>query len=311
MVANSKRWVDDLVLCLYLPVVIVAGASISIPLWDWANAAGGDIAHELTRKGPARFTRRITMVLAFLLLPLALRALRWEGWRDSGWQHAAGISAARRDGLTGLIHGLIIMTILFATALIIGTRIWHISVTGGELALSTFTFLIGALVVGILEETIARGILFRLLIQRWRPISVIVIVSIVFAWLHFLAAEPTAYEAGPYLQRVSNVLVSSSTGFLRIPHAMVEMTNLALFSALLSLMYLKSGSIWLAAGFHAGVVYIKRLNGIVADSVKDHEQALFLGVSSDFTDGWFCAILLSLLIIWFIRKQKALSIHAA
>jgi membrane protease YdiL (CAAX protease family) len=263
-------------------------------------------ASDLTRKGPARFTRRIIMVVAVLLLPFVLRALKWKGWRDCGWNHPRLRKGALRDFGLGAGMGLLIMLILFAASIILGTRTWSVSYSMGKLVLSIFSYLFAALVVGVLEETIARGVLFRLLIKRWAPVPVLLIVAIAFAWLHFLSADPATYEAGPFLQRAGNVLASSATGFIRIPHALVEMTNLALFSILLCLMYLRSHSIWLPAGFHAGVVYIKRLNGIVADSDKTHVLSTFAGNSSDYTNGWLCAILLIVLIAVLWKSKKPL-----
>ena len=70
MAQTKNRIVDDLTLWLYLPAVILLGIACAIPVYDWAMASDSELAHELTRKGPNRLTRRVIMLFAFFSSPL-------------------------------------------------------------------------------------------------------------------------------------------------------------------------------------------------------------------------------------------------
>ena len=295
---NSNSLRNQLIIWLFLPATLVLGICLSIPLYDWLMGMESDLATELTRKGPGRLTRRCMMLAAVILLPFLLKAIGWRGWRDNGWGASTARKKAQRDFVYGLLAGIGLMLVLVVASVLMGTRVTSIAYGWPKMIFSIFSFGVGAVVVGVLEETLARGVLFRCLARAYRMMPVMILVAVLFAWMHFLKADTAAYAEAPYLVRVGKVFVSACTGFDRIPHAYNEMLNLGLFSILLCLLLIRSRTVWLAAGFHAGVVWIKRLNSITTDSDHTHSLAHFFGAGSDFTDGWFCAVLLTAMIVF-------------
>ena len=261
------------VLALFIPIALFLGCCISVPVVDWANQSDSALAQELLRKGPGRLARRCMMVISILLLPLLLRALNWKGLKDCGWQHPEGKPGAKSDFKVGSLLGLGLMLTLVSLSLLIGSRDIDISYTTSRTIMSLFTFGIGAMAAGIFEETLVRGVLYRKLIEQWNIYFATIILAIFFGWIHFLKAEDSAFEIVAYWPKVIEIFTSAATGFTRIDNAYVEMLNLGLFSALLCVMLLKTGSIWLAAGFHFGAVWVKRMNSIMSGS--DHVHPLY------------------------------------
>jgi membrane protease YdiL (CAAX protease family) len=85
----------------------------------------------------------------------------------------------------------------------------------------------------------------------------------------------------------------------------IRLLNLFMMNAVLCLLFLKTGSIWMGVGMHAAWVWVKRLNSILADSNDSSPYRTWFGTNSDFTNAWICLAVLVGLAIWAYPKQGA------
>jgi membrane protease YdiL (CAAX protease family) len=117
--------------------------------------------------------------------------------------------------------------------------------------------LLSAAVVALLEETLFRGAIFGLFRRTLRPFAALFWVTLIFAAVHFLKPD----------ENVQVAEVNWSAGFALLPHLFHQfaepMTLLAQFTTIFVLGWvlgyatLRTRSLWMAMGLHAGVVFVK------------------------------------------------------
>ena len=197
-----------------------------------------------------RFFDRAMFLAALLLLPLAVRALRIGGWRDLGlqpdgraWTHLAlGFVAA--GGLLWLL----------------GLLLWGLGIyepRGPSVPWAALGgFALTAAVVAALEEAFFRGALLGLIGRTAPPVAALVVVSALFAVLHFLKPPEHAVAVGA---------VRWWSGFAFLPKTFWQWRDPALvlggfttlFAVALVLGYarLRTRALWLPIGLHAGWIF--------------------------------------------------------
>lgn len=125
-----------------------------------------------------------------------------------------------KEFITGLLFGIVSMTIVFMALLLSGNA----TVTSWTpvFSLNTLIYLVLYILVGFAEEIFGRGYIMATLRQT-RNIPVVILVSaIIFALLHGM---------------------NPGIGIL-------PLINLTIFGILFAYTYLKSGNIWMAIGYH-------------------------------------------------------------
>ena len=246
-------------IALYFAGTLFLGALLAPPLYWTGRALGGEFPPLGWLRGTdfQRYFDRSMFLAALLLLWPAVRALRIGGWRDLGlepdaraWQHAAiGFLAA--GGLLWLL----------------GVWFWKLGVYAHRSTLSPGmlgSFLVSAAAVALAEEAFFRGVLLGLARRTARPMAALVFVSALFAVLHFLKPPPRA---------VGQLAVHWFSGFAFLPQTFWQWHNpllvaggfTTLFVVALVLGYarLRTRSIWLPIGLHAGWVFgLKSFNKV-------------------------------------------------
>ncbi len=211
----------------------------------------------------------------FLLLSLihVVRRLKLTTRRDWGY----GLPRPRwlRQFMSGLAIGVATMLPVTLAMLVLGART---AVADFSISLLGHALLVGlgsGLVVGLLEETLFRGLLQGAVIREWRrPMAGIVFVALLFAAMHFLADIRIAHEdvtpgSGLYL------LATIADNFLA-PASIVD-GFLALFAVglLTGIVAWWTGSIALSAGLHAGWVWMMR-TALITTQIDDHSGRAWL-----------------------------------
>ncbi len=237
--------------------------------------------------------------LALLLgLIHVVRRLKLTTRRDWGY----GVPRPRwlRQFAFGLAAGVATMLPVTLAMLLLGARE---PVPGFSAALLRHALLVGlgsGLVVGVLEETLFRGLLQGAVIRdSRRPLLAIVLVAALFAALHFLADKRIPPDAvtpasGVYL------LTTVADNFLA-PHAILDG-----FLALLAVGLLTgavawwTGSIALSAGLHAGWVWMMR-TALITTRIDEHGGGAWLiyrphGYVGWLTFAWTMTLLAALLL---------------
>ena len=159
--------------------------------------------------------------------------------------------------------------------------------------------LLAGMILGGLEETIFRGLIFRIFYTAFSPVTAIICTSLFFSYTHFKFPESAWSSTWQ-----SSYWVSAQIGFFTVfgflkEFNFVSFLNLFLLGILLSLFTMKEKSLMKSIGFHAAIVFgmllFKRLY-----ILQDNGEAIFLG-SGKMVDGFACTLLLLMVIFWNAR----------
>ena len=235
----------------YFVGVVLLGAVLAPPLF-WAGNALADRG-VLTFLGEVPFQRyfnRAILVAAVLLLWPTVKSLRIGGWRDLGLQ-------PDMRWISHTLVGFAIGGVLVAVMAVAYTKFgfyewrsvlpWH---TLPPLLLSAFT-------VALIEESLFRGAIFGLSRRSLRPFIALFWTTAIFSILHFLKPD----------EDFKITQVGWLSGFTLLPHSFHQfaepMTLLAGFTTLFTLGWmlgfatLRTRSLWMSIGLHAGIVFVK------------------------------------------------------
>ena len=295
------------ILALFILGIVAIGSFISVLGVQYLAEDSS-----LLYKGEAKFARRVMMICALLFAPLLFLWFRIQWPADASWKPAEGYKPNKpwwNFFLQGLVLGLFTMGILLALSLVMGTRFVDIDKRGWDLALRFFTYGAGACFIAVFEETLSRGFLFRAIGRRVGIWTAIILTSALFAGAHFLTPSDLAFQTqGSLAERTLSVFSSCFTTGPKESQKILYFLNLSMMGILLCLLTLRTGTIWMAAGTHAGWVWVKKMNSILADrtSKADAETLIerrldpghfewLIGGRSDHADSLVTLLLLSVL----------------
>lgn len=266
---------------------IVGGALVA--------ALAARFATDWPERDLVRLARRCMMLTGLLGLPFYLRALGSRGLGDAGWGGPRRV-ALRALGL-GMVVGLLSLLPLVVLSLWTGTRHWHpVHGLAGTLARAA-GYALSAAVVGVSEEILVRGFLFLALRRAMGTAGAALLSGAVFGWAHFVEPAVEALRAPGLLSAALAIAGSGLAHIAGEEFAAARFFNLLLMSTALCVAVARTGTVWLAAGLHAGWVWVKKMNAILSDSVTEHPLQAAVGCRSDYLDSWGCTALLLILTL--------------
>lgn len=235
----------------YFVAVITLGALLAPPLyWAGHGLAARGIFPSLAEVGLQKFFNRAVLVAALALLWPMVRWLKLDGVRglglekDVAWKSHLGIGFA----VAALCVGLLAMGYIFGEV-----YRWKNILPWGKVP----PLLISAAVVALLEEGLFRGGILGLFRRTMSPGAAIFFTSAIFSAVHFLKPDDD----------VKIEAVSWLSGFALIPHMFHQFgepllllggfTTIFVLGLLLADVTVRTRSLWLAIGFHAGLVFVK------------------------------------------------------
>ena len=235
----------------YFAGVVLLGALLAPPLF-WAGNAVADRG-VLTFLGGVPFQRyfnRAILVAAVLLLWPTVKSLRIGGWRELGLQPDV---RWRAHTLTGFAIGGALVAGMAVACTQFGFYEWRSVLPWRKLP----PLLLSAFTVALMEESLFRGAIFGLFRRSLRPFIALLWTTAIFSILHFLKPD----------EDFKITQVGWLSGFTLLPHSFHQfaepMTLLAGFTTLFTLGWvlgyatLRTRSLWMSIGLHAGIVFVK------------------------------------------------------
>ena len=229
----------------YFAGVVLLGALLAPPLFWAGNAVAffGDVSFQ-------RYFNRAILIAALALLWPAVRSLRIKGWRDLGLEPDA---RWRRHALAGFTIGAGLVAGMALIYVPLGFYRWKAQLPWEKLP----ALAVSALAVAVIEECLFRGAILGLFRRALKPFNALAWVTAIFSILHFLKPDDDFTIAR----------VGWSSGFTLLPHVFHQfaepMTVLAGFTTIFTLGWvlgyatLRTRSLWMSIGLHAGVVFVK------------------------------------------------------
>jgi membrane protease YdiL (CAAX protease family) len=226
---------------------------------------------------------RLFDLLLLCSLVFVVRHLRLRTRRD--WGYGAPRPRWIRQFLIGLAAGIATMLPVTVSMLVLGVRVPEPGLTPALLGHALLVGVASGLTVGFVEETFFRGLMLGAVLRDLRrPLLAIVLVSAVFASLHFLASTRIPHEAVRWNSGLE--LLRAAFANFAAPATIIDrLLSLFAVGVLLGLAAWWTGSIALGVGLHAGWVTIMRAT--VGATHEDAAAPLAWLISrSDGYTGW-------------------------
>ena len=237
----------------YFVAVIALGALLAPPLyWAGRAVASRGVLQLLAETDFQKFFNRAMLVAALVLIWPTVRWLRVGGVRELGlepdprwWKRAvAGY----------LIAGLLVAIMSGAY---LSTEIYRWKKEPLAHLEKVWPLFFSAAVVALLEEALFRGGILGLFRRTLGPWPAIIATSAIFSAVHFLKPD----------ERVEVTSVDWLSGFELIPHVfhqftqplllLAHFTTLVVLGLMLADVTVRTRSLWMAIGLHAGLVFVK------------------------------------------------------
>jgi len=249
-------------LLAYLAATLLFGALTSPLLYwtvQWLNARG--ILQFLAQYDFETFLHRALLVGALLFFWPLLRSLRIRGWRELGLSKN---NHGLRDAGVGLVSAAVPLLCFGALLLSVGAYSLRSSVSLTTLAERSGS----AIVVPFIEEPLFRGLILGVLLRGCAPAIAVLLTSAVFSILHFLKAPEN-----------TSAVVNWNSGFVSIANAFTQFTQPLLFLAGFTTLFLlgwiladariRTRSLWLPIGLHAGWIFSSAIFNKIARREMD------------------------------------------
>jgi membrane protease YdiL (CAAX protease family) len=225
------------------------------------------------------------------------------------------VSSVLKQLLAGLLVGAAALCVIIAIFYAAGAKKLDVDFA----AAAVWQALAAGLGVAVLEEIVFRGVVLQNLRADMDAFFAVIFASAFFAAMHFVQPVPKEVippVAAPSLERFNvfngfRVVPYQLSNFGRLDEIWPFALGLFLIGVALSVAYLKTASLYLPIGIHAGFVTIGKLDGSLFTDVAGRSRLLF-GVPHDwymsYTDSlvcWLVTALLVVLLILFASKLRA------
>lgn len=273
---------------------LVGGAVLGILLVKWGLRYPDSFFYPLIEGGEGTtVVRRVQTLVAIALAPWLLKSIGWKGFSDLGMRCPK--TQIFRFAGAGYLMGFLCMGILLMISIISGARIIEVD----DVAYPWLSILRGVLItgigIGIIEEILTRGVLFRSLARNISPWSAALLTSILFAYAHFAEIEYSSV----FQESIYTGVKASLAGEFVLENnrpIILEFINLALLGIVLCRMVTYAGHIWLAVGFHASAVGMIKTISITTNINRQQERGFLIGHNSGFLDGVLCTLFLGIVL---------------
>ena len=255
-------------ICLYLILTLVLGALLAPWLFQfgkeivrqgWLDQPSTNYLHgALDRaKFPRYFNRAILITAVFGMIPL-IRSLRFRGWKDL---QIDPNRCATMDIIAGILLGAGFLLFMGAGFLYMG-----LFTPEAEPGWTSIPGIIAsAFAVGFLEEYFFRGAMLGVCLRKMRVWSAVLVTSMIYAIVHFLKPD-RHMELGEIEWHTGFKLLSSAFGRLANPQSfLAEFATLVVVGTVLAVVRLRTRSLWLPIGLHAGWVFGLKLFSELTD----------------------------------------------
>ena len=286
---------------IHLIAALVAPAVYKMILWWNVHFPNQLNAYLIGKPFPEYFDRAryffLLLSIPWIIFQVRLLSSRKLGYAgDRPWFAYFGSFY-----MFGLISAVIVLGILISVdavaiegSLGFGTLLWGL-----------ITAFVAAFFIASLKELIFRSVFFRMFYTALTPMVSVVLSSMFFAYLHF--KQPHSlwdYEMPP-----SDVtwLDGFVAGFyilfgIVVSFNLVLFLNLTLVGYCLTVVFMKTRSLWAAVGLHAG--WVTPISLFMEIAVRDvDKQSLWWGTYR-LSDGIFTTVFLLLLAVYFTKIYR-------
>ena len=163
--------------------------------------------------------------------------------------------------------------------------------------------------VGLLEEIFFRGIIFRGLLEDWKPLPAFLVANLFYSALHFVKPGEKYFLTGIDPWAGFRHLFSTFAPFFEPAELAPGLIGLLLIGIVLSYAFARTGTLYLSIGLHAGWVIAIKTVRVFGDYRAENLGWLFGSSDPKIVSGfvtWAGIILVGVAIHWITRDRVGL-----
>jgi uncharacterized protein len=239
---------DVVKLAAYFVGTVIVGALLApILFWSAQSLAAPGLFSFLAKYDFETFFHRSILIAAALLLWPLLRISHVRCMADLG---LAPNPRWGRDLCAGILFSVI--PLLCCGALLVAFHVYSFQHTFAWARLGKV--LVASIAVPLIEEAFFRGIVLGVLLRTGRKYMAILVVSAVFAAVHFFKAPERTSAIVTWISGLNSI--AHSFGRVGDPMTLASaLATLFLLGCILAVARLQTHSLWLPIGLHAGLIF--------------------------------------------------------
>lgn len=239
---------DVVKLAAYFVGTVIVGALLApILFWSAQSLAAPGLFSFLAKYDFETFFHRAILIAAALLLWPLLRISHVRCMADLG---LAPNPRWGRDLCAGIL--LSVIPLLCCGALLVAFHVYSFRHTFAWLRFGQV--LVASIAVPFIEEAFFRGIVLGVLLRTGRKYMAILVVSAVFAAVHFFKAPERTSAIVTWISGLNSI--AHSFGRVGDPMTLASaFATLFLLGCILAVARLQTHSLWLPIGLHAGLIF--------------------------------------------------------
>ncbi len=239
--------------------------------------------------------RRILMVVALIVFLVFRKSLRFGALVSSGIKIRPG--SFRQFTLGFLLAGLPLL-IYYGFGLLTGAWIVHMDYDSAGVILSYIVkYALIACLIGVVEEILFRGFILQSFLESMSFPVAICVSSLIYSMLHFFRADVFVSTGFQPFVGFTTIAQFFKPIFFEFSKNLPAIFGLFLVGVVLSYAFIKTKSLYLSIGLHAGMVFMMKADGMFL--VRDREKLGWLFGGSTLVTGvlvWFLLIFILFVI---------------
>ena len=256
----------------------------------------------------SRFFDRFFMISGILLFFAYRSLLKIDSLSQLGLSPR---TRAASDVAIGLCFALGSMFALGFIMSVAGVYAVFFRISLGESVELYLKAILTGLTVGFLEEIFFRGIIFRGLLEDWKPLPAFLAANLFYSALHFVKPGEQYFLSGVDPWAGFRHLFSTFAPFLNPAEIAPGMIGLLLIGIVLSYAFLRTGTLYLSIGLHAGWIISIKTVRVFGDYQRESLGWLFGSTDPKIVSGiatWAGIILVGVAVHWITRNRAGLCV---
>lgn len=266
-------------------LLAVVASILVTSAWSAWHARGrlGPDSIATSRVALARVAR-LTLFLAFAgAYALLGRKTRPPFLRATGFAPA---NRAICSYAAGFLAGAVPVVALIVALVALGERTRDVPPSDGSLAWHLTKYVLAGVILVIAEEGLFRGLLLGDFVRASDARTGVIACSVFFAASHFLGVSKAWREVPIPDPGGIDVIVATFAGLGRMGHDWPQLVGLVLVGLILAILRLRTGTLYLGMGIHAGWFWVKQVDHRFVASVDSAPgfRSIWVG-SEQYLDG--------------------------
>ena len=296
---------------LLIFILLVLGVTAVVSPWAataWDLISGASAAAAEDRIPFSRFFDRFFMISGIVLFFSCRSLLKIDSLSQLGLSPRTRAASDVAVGLCFALGSMFALGFIMSTA---GVYEVFFRLSLGESVELYLKAMLTGFTVGFLEEIFFRGIIFRGLLEDCKPLPAFLTANLFYSALHFVKPGEQYFLSGVEPWAGFRHLFSTFAPFLEPTEIVPGMIGLLLIGIVLSYAFLRTGTLYLSIGLHAGWIISIKTVRIFGDYRRESLGWLFGSTDPKIVSGvvtWVGIILVGVAVHWITRNRAGLCV---